>query len=259
MRSDPLAAEGGSPARRRRWVPWLAIVAAVALGLMLAGWGTLRWANARCWQAGPPLVCRGPASAGTQGETPLVALSFDDGPTVEGVDAVLPVLADHDAKATFFLIGEQVQKEPGAAARLVAAGHELGNHSWSHTRMVLHSREFYDGEITRTQAVLRAAGEDAPVLFRPPYGKKLIGLPQAVEAAGLTTTMWSIEDDLSGTLTPEQYAHRIVDAAQPGSIILMHVMYADSAVARKALPLVLEGLQDKGLHVTTVSDLLATG
>jgi len=237
---------------RSRLARWIAITALAAVMVAGLGWGTLAWSNTRCWQVGPPLVCRVQApSAG------VVALSFDDGPTPEGVDAVLPVLEAHGARATFFLIGEEVERHPGDAARLVTAGMELGNHSWSHQRMVLKSGSFYDDEIARTQQVLAEAGEDAPVLFRPPNGKKLIGLPRAVERAGLTTVMWSVEDDLSGTLSAKEYAAQIVEQAEPGSIILMHVMYPGGQVAREALPLVLEGLDTKGLRAVTVSELLA--
>jgi Predicted xylanase/chitin deacetylase len=141
--------------------------------------------------------------------------------------------------------------------RLSEAGMEIGSHSWSHQRMVLKSSGSYDEEIARTHEAVAGAGAPAPTLFRPPFGKNLVGLPRAVERAGLTTVMWSVEDDLSGTLTPQEYADRIVDEAEPGSIILMHVMYPSSQIGRDALPLVLDGLGAKGLKAVTVTELLS--
>jgi len=150
-----------------------------------------------------------------------------------------------------------VEERPEQVRRLAEAGMEIGNHSWSHQRMVLKSSGFYDEEIARTQEAVVAAGAPEPTLFRPPFGKKLVGLPRAVDRAGLTAVMWSVEDDLSGTLTPQEYADRIVAEAEPASIILKHVMCPSSQIARDALPLVLDGLGAKGLKAVSVTELLS--
>lgn len=202
-----------------------------------------------CWQLVGDVTCR------VDTDDKVVALSFDDGPTPEGVDAVLPELARRDIRATFFLIGSRMEKFSGQAERLRAAGHELANHSFSHVRMFGRSRAFYRDEIARTDRLLRAAGA-RPTLFRPPFGKRLVGLPLEVEAAGYRMVTWDVADDVIHFPDPQSYAADIVARARPGSIILIHPMYRPNRVERAALPLVLDGLARKGFRIVTVGELL---
>jgi peptidoglycan-N-acetylglucosamine deacetylase len=217
---------------------------------VLASIGLWRISKARCAQLVGDLICR------VETEERIVALSFDDGPTPDGVDAVLKTLAERKITASFFLIGKQMVRFPGQAARLKAAGHELGNHSFSHVRMIGHGSAFYDAEIARTDALLRAAGETRPVLVRPPFGKRLWGFPLAAERAGHIMITWDVEDDAERYPQPADYARHILDQVRPGSIILMHPMYRHNGTARAALPLVLDGLAARGYRVVPVSELL---
>jgi peptidoglycan/xylan/chitin deacetylase (PgdA/CDA1 family) len=144
------------------------LTAIVFTFLVMAAVLTWSLSNARCFVVTGSVLCR----LATQ--RLMVALTFDDGPTAAGVRAILPILAQHDAKATFFLIGEQIEQRPDLARTLLVAGHEIGNHSYSHTRMILKSQAFYKQELARTDALIRAVGGRSG-LFRPPYAKKLIG------------------------------------------------------------------------------------
>ena len=223
-------------------------VAAVAAAVLIAlGTGAYQLMNARCFAIGMPAICR------VETERPRVALSFDDGPTARGIDAVLPELERRGARATFFLTGSVTEARPELARRVLAAGHEIANHSYTHPRMVFHSRAFYDREIAQTQAVLKSVGGSSD-LFRPPYGKKLFGLPAALKQQNLRMVMWDVEEPR--TDDPAVFARRVVDAARSGSIILLHVMYAPNEPARRALPAILDGLAAKGLEVVSVSELL---
>jgi peptidoglycan/xylan/chitin deacetylase (PgdA/CDA1 family) len=121
--------------------------------------------------------------------------------------------------------------------------------------MIGRSAAFYDSEIARTDAALRRAGVAAPDLFRPPYGKKLIGLPRAIARHGYKMILWDVEDP-RGARDPADYAARIVRQARPGSIVLMHIMFSANGTARAALPMVLRGLQARGFNVVTVGELL---
>jgi peptidoglycan/xylan/chitin deacetylase (PgdA/CDA1 family) len=227
----------------------IAVGAAVALGLAAAGaYGLYAASRGRCFVLTGHTLCRVETAAA------MVALTFDDGPTEEGLNAILPELERHRAHATFFLIGADAEKHPEMVRALLAAGQEVGNHSWSHLRMVGRSAAFYDAELARTNAALRAAGAE-PTLFRPPYGKKLFGLPLAVERAGMTMVTWDVEDPT--TRDPQAFARQVVAQARPGSIILVHAMYANNRTGRAALPMILDGLAAKGLRVVSVGELRA--
>jgi peptidoglycan-N-acetylglucosamine deacetylase len=226
----------------------LLVALALLILLTFAGW---RISKARCFQLVGSVTCH------AETNQKIVALSFDDGPTPEGVDAVLGELEPRGIKATFFLIGNWMEKWPGQARRLVGAGHELGNHTYSHTRMIGKLPSAYDSEIARTDRLLKAEGAINPTLFRPPFGKRLIGLPMAVDRAGYRTIMWDVEDDAEHFSDPKAYAADILARVRPGSIILMHPMYRHNQTAKKALPLVLDGLKARGYRIVPVGELLA--
>lgn len=124
-----------------------------SLALLLAGiFGLWSLSNARCFAVVGSPLCR------VTTEKPLVALTFDDGPTETGLRSVLPVLSRYGAKATFFLIGQEIEQRPSPARLLVANGQEIANHSYSHRRMILKPRDFYDREIVKTDVLIRAVG-----------------------------------------------------------------------------------------------------
>ncbi len=214
-------------------------------------YGLFKVSKARCFTLTGSVVCR------VETARPAVALTFDDGPTERGLEAVLPVLEAHGARATFFLVGREAAQRPDLVRRITAAGHEVENHSWSHRRMAFRWGDSYTHELRRTEAVLDGDRGPGPRLFRPPYGKKLVGLPLAVEAEGLTMVTWDVEEPT--TTDPARFAQEIVAQAKPGSIILMHPMYGANETARAALPRVLQGLKAKGLEVVPAGELIASG
>jgi peptidoglycan-N-acetylglucosamine deacetylase len=230
--------------RRKRGI---AVAGLIAISMTLFLW---RASKAECWGLIGDTVCR------VETSQPMVALSFDDGPTPEGVDIALAALQRRNLRATFFLIGDRMERWPEQARRLAAANMELGNHSFSHKRMIGQSEAHYDMEIAQTEALLRAAGAPPSGLFRPPFGRRLVGLPRSVERSGLRLIMWDVADDAEHHLTPQAYADDIVARTRPGSIILIHPMYRTNRVERQALPLVLDGLIAKGFRIVTVGDLL---
>lgn len=216
--------------------------------LLLATIALNEISKATCFTLTAEVVCR------VETDEKLVALTFDDGPTELGVNAVLPVLERYGAKGTFFLVG--ASPDLTSVRRIVAGGHEIGNHSLTHQRMVGRSMAFYDHEIRRTDAILRAAGAPKPTLFRPPYGKKLFGLPLSVQRNGYTLVMWDSGDPPDRD--PKVYAAKVLDDIRPGSITLIHPMFKSRQTERDALPLILEGLKQRGYRMVTVSELLAS-
>jgi len=188
----------------------------------------------------------------------VVALSFDDGPTREYTDTVLATLAKHAVKATFFVTGSEVEKNLAEARRIASAGHELGNHSYSHARMVFKLPATVKDEIEKTDAAIRNAGYSGQIHFRPPYGKKLLILPWYLQKAGKTTIMWDIEPETFPEVaaSAEKISDHIMQQVRPGSIILLHVMYSSREESRKALELVIPGLKKQGFAFATVSELI---
>ncbi|MFL6734423.1 MAG: polysaccharide deacetylase family protein [Sphingomicrobium sp.] len=243
MKSAPLVRRGSISLKYVRWT-------LVTLLILLAGAAAVnKISNATCFTLTGQAICR------VETNQPLVALTFDDGPTKLGLDAVLPVLRRYNARATFFLVG--ASPEIALVREVVASGNEVGNHSFTHKRMVGRSTAFYNEEIRRTDATLQAAGAPKPRLFRPPYGKKLFGLPLAIKRNGYTMIMWDSGDPPDRD--PVAYAAKVLAEVRPGSIILIHPMFDSRATEREALPLILEGLKQRGLRSVTVSELIAAG
>jgi peptidoglycan-N-acetylglucosamine deacetylase len=119
----------------------------------------------------------------------VVALTFDDGPTNK-TDEILSILSDLNVKATFFVIGADLEKNMSLGQRIVEAGHELGNHTYSHNRMVLKSYDYVRREIETTDSLIEKAGFHGDIVFRPPNGKKLFVLPYYLKQHNRKTLMW---------------------------------------------------------------------
>lgn len=236
------------PMWRSGWVRWIAAAVLLASAIAAALYVV---SNARCFTLVGDIICR------VETDKPLVALTFDDGPTDQGVDSALLALRAGGARATFFLVGREVGERPHLVRRIVAEGHEVANHSLTHKMMIGRDSRFYDGEIAETHRLLVEAGAPAPTLFRPPYGKKLWGLPASARRHGYKMVMIDVEEPLVDD--PRVYAERVVREARPGSILLIHLMYRANGTAREALPLVIRGLQARGFRIVSVGELLATG
>jgi peptidoglycan/xylan/chitin deacetylase (PgdA/CDA1 family) len=183
-----------------------------------------------------------------------VALTFDDGPHRHGTPAVLHALADEGVSATFFLVGEQVLRDPGLAAEIVAAGHEVGLHCHRHRLLSrLGPREVFDDLRVAAGAIESATGR-RPVLYRPPYGVFNLTALRAAHRRGWQPTLWTRWGrDWERRATPGSIVANLCRGLGPGDILLLHDAdhYAAAGSWRKtvaALPCLLDALREQGLQ-----------
>ncbi|OZI10483.1 polysaccharide deacetylase [Bacillaceae bacterium SAS-127] len=183
----------------------------------------------------------------------VVALTFDDGPT-KNTDRILQLLNKYNVKATFFLIGEEIEKNFEETKKLVEAGHQIGNHTFSHQRMIFKAPSYIKEEIEKTDQLIQLAGYSEEIDFRPPNGKKLVGLPYYLNKHNRETITWNLEPDTYYT-TPSDKVTYVKEHIQPGSIILMHAMYNDTGKELQAIEGVLQALLNEGYTFVTVDEL----
>jgi peptidoglycan-N-acetylglucosamine deacetylase len=221
--------------------------------ILLAGAGALwKISNSRTFQFFGIIVPR------VNTAEKVVALTFDDGPTPDGTSEILNVLGEMHVKATFFVIGTELERNMSEGRKIVAAGHELGNHSYSHTRMILVTPDFVRQEIEKTDRLIREAGYTGEINFRPPFGKKLLALPYYLSRNGRKTITWDVAPDSNPEIARDATKIIAITRSQvrPGSIILLHVMYPGRKESLKAVGGIIESLRREGYRFVTVSELL---
>ena len=235
---------------QRGRVRWIGVTLLAVLVLLFAG---RQVARSRTYQLFGSLVSR------VETDAPVVALTFDDGPVPAAAPALLEALGSRGVRATFFVTGAELEAAPDLGRDLVAAGHELGNHTHSHERMVLRSRRFLRAEVESTDSMIREVGHEGEIFFRPPYSFKLVGLPWYLHRTGRITVTWDIEPDSYPEVaaSAEGIVEHVLDRVRPGSIILLHPWYRSRATSLAAVPILVDSLQARGYSVTTVGGLLA--
>jgi peptidoglycan/xylan/chitin deacetylase (PgdA/CDA1 family) len=190
----------------------------------------------------------------------IVALTFDDGPydSATWID-VLDELRRRSVRATFFVVGHQAEHRLGLLRLALADGHELGNHTYSHRPMLFRSQRAIQCELDITDSLIRAAGSDPLIHFRPPYCAKGIALPRYLAGHDRLTILWDIEPEgRSGApRSPGEIGRRVLARVRPGSIVLLHAMGPSNANTRQALPDILDGLHSCGFELVTISELIA--
>lgn len=182
-----------------------------------------------------------------------IALTFDDGPHPDVTPRILESLAQYDAKATFFMLGLQVEYYPELAAEVANQGHEVANHSHSHTDMTLLGNDQIAKEIATTNANIENITGSKSVLFRPPYGAYNEQVQNIAKQNGLSIILWSV-DSLDWKNRNKHTIHSTVTAnATVGSTVLLHDIHPTTA---DALPEVLKTLSEQGYEFITVSELM---
>ncbi len=168
-------------------------------------------------------------------------LTFDDGPIPELTPWVIHTLAKYAAKATFFCVGDNIQKHPEVYQQVVEAGHSIGNHTYHHLNGWNTDANAYLDNVAKCQSLTQTN------LFRPPYGRLMPKQRASLSAKHYKIIMWDVlSADFDTSISPEKCLQNVVRNARPGSIIVFH----DSLKARQnmqyALPRVLEYFTDQG-------------
>jgi peptidoglycan-N-acetylglucosamine deacetylase len=209
----------------------------------------------------PRLVCCG------RSDERAIAITFDDGPSGT-TPAILDALAEFGAHATFFVVGEWVERRPEIVRDAAARGHELGNHTWTHpdARRVSDLDMLRD-EVRRTSEVLERTVGRAPSVLRPPYGAEPGRFARVTAEQGLdATVLWTVQAvDYEDASDDERIAAAVNAEAHPGAIVLLHDGWAGrdhnsrtpQGGTLRALPRILERLAGDGYRFVTVSELLA--
>lgn len=189
----------------------------------------------------------------------VVALTYDDGPNPPYTLDLLDMLDRHQVKAAFFMIGQSVEAHPDVAREALARGHEVGNHSYSHAPLILHSPSFVRRQIDATDARLRAVGVQGEILFRSPYGAHFFAVPYVLWRQRRKNILfdvivgdWELQD-------PERIAARVLKRATAGSIIVLHDGGGERSGTIAATGLIIQGLRGRGYRFVSVRELLAKG
>jgi peptidoglycan/xylan/chitin deacetylase (PgdA/CDA1 family) len=197
---------------------------------------------------------------------PLVGLTFDDGPDPRYTSDVLDVLAQHRARATFFVVGVNALAHPDLIARQLEGGHGVGNHTYDHAELTQLSATRVKAEIDRGALAIEGAGAPRLRLFRPPKGHTDHIVDVVADAAQYRTIFWDLcLERFVGHHGVRRGVDALLDRVRPGSIILAHdgghVLaplrpHIDRSKTVEALPLLLAGLATRGLQPVDVPSLL---
>ncbi len=225
--------------------------AAVVLGVGAVAFG--------CFNPNAPFF--GKVISGRPIGVPIVALTFDDGPSPETTPRVLDVLRAANAKATFFVLGKHAELHPELVRRISEEGHEVASHGWTHNLLVFASPRTVRRELEATSRLIERCGAPTPKLFRAPHGFRRPHLSREIGQLGMRMVGWSkgvFDTALPGA---EVIAERSALAMRPGAILLLHDAdgngSGDRSQTAEALPAILKAADEKGLRTVTVSELAA--
>ena len=185
-----------------------------------------------------------------------VAISFDAAWGNEETTQLLEILDKYKVKATFFLVGDWVDKFPDDVENIAAKGHDIGNHSDTHPHLPQLSEEKAGAEIAACNEKIEALTGHCPTLFRPPYGDYNNMVVNTVKSMGMYCVQWDVDSLDWKDPSPEQLTQNVLKKVTDGSIVLMHNGAKNTPAA---LPSIIEGIQDKGYEIVLIKDLIPEG
>lgn len=209
--------------------------------------------------AAPPTTLRARPASAPRSATPAygadaapVALTFDDGPNALYTPKVLDILARYGLRATFFVVGSEVERLPALTRRIISDGHVLGNHTWDHADLTTLDDQGFRDQVDRTEALLGSILGTPPNCVRPPFGRiNAFGRSELLHR-GLAVALWTKDTEdwkRPGTTVIVQNA---LAGARPGGVILFHDSGPDMSQTVAALPAVIEGILGRGLRIAPI-------
>lgn len=187
-------------------------------------------------------------------KTKKIAITFDDGPNPDYTPKVLQLLSDYNAKASFFCIGKHVKKYPELLRQIHAEGHDIGNHSYTHSTTIdFKSTEGWLGELKKTdQAIFKVTGVKS-MLFRPPYGVTTPHLANAIKVTGHQVIGWNIRPFDTALGNRNLILKRVLNQVKPGAIVLLHDKHEHiEFVLEQLLPF----LKKQDYEMVSINDLI---
>ncbi len=190
-------------------------------------------------------------------ETKRIALTFDDGPHPRLTPEILGILEEYNAKATFFVVGQNVSYYPDLVKAEMDGGHEVGNHTFSHANLRAEAYEAVCGEIGRTERLIYENTDTRPHLLRPPEGIYSETVCHAAADCDYTIVLWSIDTRDWAHTPAAEIAEHVLGEVQSGDIILFHDFIGHDSPTPEALRLILPELRREGYEFVTVSEMMA--
>jgi peptidoglycan-N-acetylglucosamine deacetylase len=185
-----------------------------------------------------------------------IYLTFDDGPTPEITEWVLDVLNENNIKATFFCIGNNIQKHSEIARKVLENGHSIGNHTFSHIQGWKTTAKDYLENVKQCEVAIYNLQSVNSNLFRPPYGKIKPSQSQRLRKLGYKIIMWDVlSADFDQNITPEKCLENATQKVASGSVIVFHDSIKASVNLKFALPKTIKILKEKGFIFDAISDL----
>ena len=197
--------------------------------------------------------------ASNRNASKYVALTFDDGPCVKNTTEILEILKEHDIKATFFIVGENADKNPEIVKMIHKDGHEIGNHTYTHPNLRTIPQDEIEEEISKCSRSLKNITGSSPILFRPPGGYLNNNIVNYLEENNMKTILWSWRQDTLDWKCPpaNDIINTVLSNIRDGDIILFHDFIPGTSHTPQALRTIIPELISKGYKFVTVSDLTA--
>lgn len=194
--------------------------------------------------------------ANSGGEKKQIALTFDDGPHPHYTPIILDILEEYDVHATFFMIGENVRYYHDVAEAVLAAGHEIGNHTYSHARLDRLSGEDVAEQISACEDEIASLQEYRPRFFRPPEGHLSDMVQRVSRDCDYRLVLWDVDTRDWAHTPPEQICQKVLEDVKPGDIILMHDFIGHNSPTPEALRKLIPALLERGFELVTVGELI---